>query len=87
MAFMSAEERDELVDMVAQAVIDRIEERDRINGLADLVVERVLALQQEEHALRAAQAAQGPRARISAGASGGASAGAGGTGAGRKGER
>ena len=60
MAFMSAEERDELVDLVAQAVIDRIEERDRINGLADLVVARVLSLQQEEHALRAAEGAKTP---------------------------
>ena len=50
---MSAEERDELVDLVAQAVIDKIEERDRINGMVNLVVERVLALQKEEAALPA----------------------------------
>lgn len=58
MAFMSAEERDELVDLVAQAVIDRIEERDRINGLADLVVARVLSLQHQEHALGATEVAR-----------------------------
>jgi hypothetical protein len=48
---MSAEERDELVDLVAQAVIDKIEERDRINGMVNLVVARVLALRKEEAAL------------------------------------
>jgi hypothetical protein len=47
MAFASPEERDELVDLIAQAVIDRIEERDRINGLANMVVARVFALQRE----------------------------------------
>ena len=45
MAFAPADERDELVDLIAQAVIDRIEERDRVNGLADMVVARVFALQ------------------------------------------
>ena len=46
------DERGELIDLVAQAVIDKIEERDRISGLANLVVARVLALQAEEAALR-----------------------------------
>lgn len=53
MAFATAEERDELVDLVAQAVIDRIEERDRVNNLADMVVARVFALQREEDELKA----------------------------------
>lgn len=45
---MKFEEREDFVDLVAQAVIDRIEERDRINGLVDLVVQRVLDLQKQE---------------------------------------
>ena len=45
---MRIEDRDEFVDLVAQAVIDRIEERDRIAGLVDLVVSKVLALQKEQ---------------------------------------
>lgn len=48
---MDSQEREELVDMIAQAVIDRIEERERVNRLADLVVARVLALQDEESAI------------------------------------
>lgn len=53
MSCMDRAERSELVDLVAQAVIDKIEERDRINGLANMVVARVLALQEEEMALKA----------------------------------
>lgn len=56
MAFATPEERDELVDLIAQAVIDRIEERDRINGLADMVVARVFALQREEDELKSKRA-------------------------------
>ena len=56
MAFATSDERDELVDLVAQAVIDRIEERDRINNLADMVVARVFALQREEDELKAKRA-------------------------------
>lgn len=56
MAFGNLEERDELVDLIAQAVIDRIEERDRINGLADMVVARFFALQREEDDLMAKRA-------------------------------
>jgi hypothetical protein len=48
MALLDPAERDELVDLIAQAVIDRIDERERVARLADLVVDRVLALQQEE---------------------------------------
>jgi len=50
---LGTEERNELVDMVAQAVIDKIEERDKTNRLADLVVARVIELQQQEAALQA----------------------------------
>ncbi len=45
---MRIEDREEFVDLVAQAVIDRIEERDRIAGLVNLVVARVLELQKEQ---------------------------------------
>jgi len=45
---MRIEDREEFVDQVAQAVIDKIEERDRIDGMVSLVVARVLALQQEQ---------------------------------------
>ena len=48
MPSMNDDERQELVDMIAQAVIDKIEERERVNRLADLVVARVMALQAEE---------------------------------------
>ncbi len=45
---MRIEDREEFIDQVAQAVIDRIEERDRIAGLVNLVVNRVLELQKEQ---------------------------------------
>ena len=48
---MTPEDRDRLVDMIAQAVIDKLEERERVNRLADMVVARVLALQEEEDLL------------------------------------
>lgn len=48
---MRMEDREEYVDMVAQAVIDRIEERDRLAGLVDLVVRRVVELQEKQAAL------------------------------------
>lgn len=41
-------EPDEFIDLVAQAVIDKIEERDKLKGLADLVIARVIALQKED---------------------------------------
>ena len=50
---MRIEDREEYVDMVAQAVIDRIEERDRLATLVDLVARRVTELQ-----LAQAEAAQ-----------------------------
>jgi hypothetical protein len=42
------EDQEEFVDQVAQAVIDKIEERDRIDSMVGLVVARVLALQKEQ---------------------------------------
>ncbi len=51
---MRIEDREEYVDMVAQAVIDRIEERDRLTGLVDMVVRRVMELQEKQAALAAA---------------------------------
>ena len=55
---MTPNERNELVDMVAQAVIDKMQERERTNSLAELVVQRVIALQKEEAALNAADKAK-----------------------------
>jgi len=51
---MRIEDREDYVDMVAQAVIDRIEERDRIAGLVDMVVRRVIELQEQKQAALAA---------------------------------
>ena len=59
MRIESLEDRDEYVDLVAQAVIDKIEERDRIEGMVNLVVARVLALQKEQ-AQAAAVLAEAP---------------------------
>ncbi len=53
---MNDTERNELVDMVAQAVIDKMEQREQTNALAELVVKRVLALQEEEARLTATEA-------------------------------
>lgn len=50
---MNLQERGEFVDLVAQAVVDKIEERERVNGMVSMVVARVIALQQEEAALKA----------------------------------
>ncbi len=55
---MTPEERNELVDMVAQAVIDRIEQRSEINSMADIVVARVIQLQKEEAELQAQEQSQ-----------------------------
>jgi len=43
----------DFVDLVAQAVIDKIEERERLNGLASMVIDRVFALQKEEREIDA----------------------------------
>ncbi len=45
---MRIEDRDDFVDLVAQAVIDKIEEHERVESLVKLVVTRVLAMQREE---------------------------------------
>jgi hypothetical protein len=44
---MRIDNRDDFIDAVAQAVIDRIEERDRVSHLVDVVVQRVIQLQKE----------------------------------------
>ena len=48
MDYLDPAERNEFVDRVAQAVIDRIEERERMGSLADLVVARVFQMQKQE---------------------------------------
>lgn len=53
---MRIEDREEYIDLVAQAVMDKIEERDRIEGMVNLVVARVLALQKEQALAQAALA-------------------------------
>jgi ethanolamine utilization protein EutQ (cupin superfamily) len=56
---MAIEDRDDFVDVVAQAVIDRIEERHRVSSLVEQVVARVIEIQKKEAALKAeAEAAQ-----------------------------
>ena len=45
---MRIEDREDYVDMVAQAVIDRIEERDRLAALVEQVAQRVMVLQQAQ---------------------------------------
>lgn len=47
---MRIEDPEAFVDMVAQAVIDKIEERNRVISLVELVVARVVELQKEEAA-------------------------------------
>ncbi len=44
---MRIENQNDYIDLVAQAVIDRIEERDRVSSLVDAVVRRVIELQKE----------------------------------------
>jgi len=56
---MNIVERDDFVDLVAQAVIDKIEERHRINQMVEMVVARVIELQQKEADLQAAVTAHG----------------------------
>ena len=64
---MRIEDREEYVDLVAQAVIDKIEERDRIAGLVDLVVRCVVELQEQKQAVLAAVAQDSDRAQNLAG--------------------
>ena len=53
---MRIEDRADYVDMVAQAVIDKIEERDRITGLVEQVARRVVELQEQKQAALAVAA-------------------------------
>ena len=53
---MTPEEQNNLVDMVAQAVIDRIEQRDQVNELANMVVTRVIEMQRAEAAQKSQEA-------------------------------
>jgi len=62
MPYMDPEERNTLVDMVAQAVMDKMEERERTNALADLVVARVLEMQNQKASLQAKSSPDGPTA-------------------------
>jgi GTP-binding protein EngB required for normal cell division len=55
---MRIEDRDEFVDKVAQAVIDYIEERDRIAGMVELVARCVMELQKETRDAELARLAQ-----------------------------
>jgi hypothetical protein len=59
---MNHSERQELVDLIAQAVIDKLEERQKIQTFVDIVLHRVLALQTEEAAPRQ-QTTESPHAR------------------------
>ena len=49
---MRIEDREDFVDMVAQAVIDRIEESSKVTSLVDAVVKRVFELQKQEADLK-----------------------------------
>jgi len=62
MPYMDPEERNTLVDMVAQAVMDKMEDRERTNALADLVVARVLEMQNQKASLQAKSSPDGPTA-------------------------
>lgn len=53
-ATLLLDDRDDLIELVAQAVLDALEEREVAAGMVDSVVQRVLTLQREEAALRAA---------------------------------
>jgi hypothetical protein len=44
---MPVEDRDDYIDVVAQAVIDRLEERDRVSSLVNAVVQRVFEIQKQ----------------------------------------
>jgi ethanolamine utilization protein EutQ (cupin superfamily) len=50
---MAIEDRDDFVDVVAQAVIDRIEESHRVKSLVEQVVARVIEIQKKEAELKA----------------------------------
>jgi uncharacterized protein (UPF0305 family) len=62
---MRIEDRDDYIDLVAQAVIDRIEENDRVNGLVNMVVARVFELQKQKADEAKANAEQSEEAETS----------------------
>jgi hypothetical protein len=62
---MRIEDRDDYIDLVAQAVIDRIEENDRVNGLVNMVVARVFELQKQKADEAKANAEQSGEAEAS----------------------
>lgn len=55
---MASNQDEDFVDRVAQAVIDKIEERDRIASLVEQIAHRVLVIQKHEAALQEAASAQ-----------------------------
>lgn len=55
---MGSSEQDDFVDRVAQAVIDKIEERDRIASLVEQIAHRVIVIQKQEAALQEAATEQ-----------------------------
>jgi len=60
---MDPKERAELADLVAQAVIDRLDERRQIDVLVDMVMHRMSILQQEQ---AISQGAKAPGAAVAA---------------------
>jgi len=50
---VDVQEHPEFIDLVAQAVIDKIQERDQVNRIVELVVQRVTELQAQEATLNA----------------------------------
>ena len=64
---MRIENQSDYIDAVAQAVIDRIEEKERVSYLVDAVVQRVMALQKEmADAIAAEAAGEGTKGRENA---------------------
>jgi hypothetical protein len=55
---MRIENQNDYIDVVAQAVIDRIEERERVSSLVDAVVRRVIELQKEAEDAKASATQQ-----------------------------
>ena len=62
---MKLEEREDFVDVVAQAVIDKLEERNRTTMLVEMVVARILEMQERDADLKAAADAEAVGAALS----------------------
>jgi hypothetical protein len=62
---MRIEDRDDYIDLVAQAVIDRIEEHQRVGGLVEMVTQRVFELQAQKAQEARAKAEQSGEAEAS----------------------